>query len=420
MYSKLRKLGIFTLGCLAPVALHAQFDFKIDGRNVQVHSFASQGFAYSNDNNFLTMKTTSGSFGYTDGGGNISTQVTDKFRVGAQVYFHKVGHLGDWRPQIDWATADYRFRDWFGIRGGKVKTVLGLYNDVQDMEFLHTWALVPQSVYPVDQRDETIAHIGADLYGNIGLKNKGSFSYTVWGGKRPSDSHGGAFYALQSAMKVDVPGEPLPIFVVADRANQKTIESYDGPVFGADLRWTTPVKGLMAGASYLHSDLTASGIYTNTQIPYHLYTQKDNTNAYYVDYTLGNLRLDGEYRREIRFLNTTSAAGVVAAIPSSKDMRSGYLSVAYRISKWLEVGTYHSRFYYAWPVTHSLPRNHVFDQAVTARFDLRSYLDLKIEGHFMNGNENSSTVNRGFYAVSNPNGLAPSMKMAVIRLGFHM
>ena len=51
----------------------------------QVHSFASQGFAYSNDNNYLTMDTSKGSFAMTDGGVNISTQVTDKFRVGAQV-----------------------------------------------------------------------------------------------------------------------------------------------------------------------------------------------------------------------------------------------------------------------------------------------------------------------------------------------
>src|SRR5438105_13073743 len=49
-----------------------------------------------------------------------------------------VGNLGNWQPTVDWAFADYRFKDWFGIRTGKVKTVLGLFNDTQDMEFLHT------------------------------------------------------------------------------------------------------------------------------------------------------------------------------------------------------------------------------------------------------------------------------------------
>ena len=39
-----------------------------------------------------------------------------------------------------------------GFREGRVKTSLGLYNDTQDQEFLHTWALLPQSLYPADLR----------------------------------------------------------------------------------------------------------------------------------------------------------------------------------------------------------------------------------------------------------------------------
>jgi len=90
--------------------------------------------------------------------------------------------------------ADYRFKDWFGMRGGKVKTTLGLYNDTQDMEFLHTWALVPQAVYPLDQRGETIAHLGGDIYGEIPIRRLGSLNYTVYGGKRPNDPQGGFVY----------------------------------------------------------------------------------------------------------------------------------------------------------------------------------------------------------------------------------
>jgi len=53
--------------CAAPGAIYAQFDFTVDGRSVQIHSFVSQGFGYSNDNNYLTMKTSQGSFPMTDG-----------------------------------------------------------------------------------------------------------------------------------------------------------------------------------------------------------------------------------------------------------------------------------------------------------------------------------------------------------------
>ena len=133
------RLTFFLVSCAAPLALHAQFDFSVDGRNVQVHSFASQGFLYSNQNNYLTTNTSQGSFSFTDGGANISTQITDKFRVGAQVYLRNVGELGNWHPQLDWAYGDYKFASWFGVRAGKVKTALGLFNDTQDNESLFTW-----------------------------------------------------------------------------------------------------------------------------------------------------------------------------------------------------------------------------------------------------------------------------------------
>jgi hypothetical protein len=210
---------------VAPGLLYGQFDFKIADRTIQVHSFASQGFAYSNDNNYLTMKTSNGSFAMTDGGANISTQVTDKFRIGAQVYLRNIGDLSNWHPTLDWASADYKFKDWFGIRGGKVKTALGLYNDSQDMDFLHTSALMPQAVYPTDLRDATISHLGGDIYGTVGMKHLGSLSYTAYAGQRKDTQYGGYIYLLR------------------DRGIFMT--SYGGLQYGADLKWTTPIKGVL-------------------------------------------------------------------------------------------------------------------------------------------------------------------------------
>src|ERR1017187_1774354 len=169
---------------LAPGILHAQFDFNLAGRAIQVHSSASQGFAYSNENNYLTMQTSDGSFAFTDAGANISMQVSDKFRVGAQFYLRNIGNLGNFRPEVDWALGDYKFANWFGVRAGKVKTTLGLYNDTQDLEFLHTWAILPQSAYPLDLRASTIAHTGGDVYGTIPLKLLGSISYVGYAGSR--------------------------------------------------------------------------------------------------------------------------------------------------------------------------------------------------------------------------------------------
>ena len=165
MYRRIAGL-VFACLCAGQLTLQAQ-DFKLFDREVEIHGFASQGLVYTNTNNWLTMNTNQGSAAFTDFGGNVSTSVTDKLRVGAQLYDRNLGQLGQYHPSLDWAVADYRFKSWFGVRGGKVKTTLGLYNDTQDLDFLRIFALLPQSVYPTDLRDATIAHLGGDIYGNV-------------------------------------------------------------------------------------------------------------------------------------------------------------------------------------------------------------------------------------------------------------
>lgn len=403
----------------SPAILHAQFDFKVDGKNVQVHSFGSQGFMYSSGNNYMTMKTTSGSFAFTDVGANVSTQLTDKFRVGAQIYDRNVGQLGNWQPTLDWAVADYKFKDWFGMRAGKVKSTLGLFNDSQDAEFLHTWAIMPQSVYSLDQRGSMISHYGADVYGSIGSKKMGGLSYTVYGGKKPQDLTGGFVYAIETSTKLGNNADNLPILVPAKPVDVRKVDSYGGTVYGADVRWNTPVNGLLVGSSYAIQTSTAHGIYPVTGKLFYFETVKDNTAAFYTEYTVGNLRFDGEYRRELAPTRITTANGVLGA-PNYRDVRLGYVAASYRLTKLLEVGSYHSRFISKWDVLHSDPLNHVFDTALTARVDLRSYLDLKIEGHFIDGYMASTTVSRGFYVAPNPQGLKPDTHLFVVRLGFHM
>ena len=137
---------------------------------------------------------------------------------------------------------------------------------------------------------------------------------------------------------------------------------------------------------------------------------------------MGNVRIDGEYRRNLLATATTtvsSRTGDTNVSTRNDDSRMGYVSIAYRISKRIQVGTYHSRFYDDWSETHSLPNNHVFDQVVTTRVDLSRYCDLKIEGHFIDG-YGSNSSDRGFYGADNPDGKQPNTRLLVIRLGFHL
>jgi hypothetical protein len=372
--------------------------FQVDGRTVQIHGFVSQGFLGSNDNNYLTTKSSDGSFAFTDFGVNISSQITDKFRVGAQFYDRNLGNLGEWHPQLDWAIGDYKFTSWFGVRAGKVKTVLGLYNDTQDMEFLHTWAILPQSMYPLDLRASTISHTGGDVYGTLRLKKFGDLSYTGYAGVQSFDKYGGYVYGLVN--------------------DGVTLTSADSKQYGGDLRWNNLFPGLLFGVSYLHAP--TSGATATIQVaptvvfPFGI-KETENTAAYYVDYKFSNLTLDGEYRRDI--LTGTDSTGPLPASPFGLDERAWYASGAYRISKHLELGTYHSRFYPTWPTTLG-PSNHMFDTVAAAKIDLVGRWDLKIEGHFMAG-YGTYYAFRGFYPQDNPDGLKPRTNLLVIRTGWN-
>ena len=390
-------------------ALQAQFNFSIGGRPVQVHSFASQGFGYSGTNNYLTMKTSRGSFAMTDVGVNVSLQLTDRLRIGAQAYDRNFGNLGKWHPQLDWAVADYRFADWLGIRGGVVKTVFGLYNDTQDVDSLHTFALLPQSVYPTDLRDALLRHRGGDLYGEVPLKALGSLSYTVYAGWREDSRYGGYPYLLSG--------------------NGGRLTSYGGLQVGQDLRWNTPLDGLTLGVSRVSADVMGKGFWDMRAfgmadpLPYEERSNRDWTHQFYGQYARGNLRLAGEYRRYWRDQQIFNDLWEVTT-----DVRGWYLSGSYRVSERFELGGYYSRWMVSWVDTmpglvqapsQDSPDRHLYDKVVTARFDLNRHWNLKIEGHFMDGYGGLWSYPSGFYSQDNPEGLKPKTNLLLVRTGWN-
>jgi hypothetical protein len=391
------------LSCLVPALLHAQVGVTVGGREVQIHGYLSEGAAASTDNNYLRMNTSQGSL-FTEAGLNVSSQITDKFRVGAQVYDRYIGELGKGRVYLDWAFADYRLKDWIGFRAGKIKTPLGLYNDTQDQEFLHTWALLPQSVYPVDLRASTIAHVGGDIYGTVNIAGGGSLAYGAFAGSIPNDKFGGFLYGIQA-----IGGH------VAGGASGRTA--------GIDLRWSSPTGGLMVGSSLVYNHRGFKGTLGPSPVPLSYSTTIDRVMVLYGEFARGNLRGDAEYRDQTR------RAEITAEVPGRPIVKrpgaqepAWFMSGAYRLSKWVEIGSYYSHYHVTLinPVTPVTGpgRDHIYDKAVTARFDLTRFLDIKAEGHFMDG-VGAPAQAHGFYPQDNPQGLQPTTHMLVVRTSWY-
>ena len=117
---------------------------------VEIHGFVSQGFIASSGSNYLA-DSKQGSFEFSEVGINFSKQLTDRMRVGMQLFTHDLGPLGNYRTRFDWFYLDYRFWDWFGVRAGRTKLPFGLYNESSDIDAARVPVLLPSQFiqYPI-------------------------------------------------------------------------------------------------------------------------------------------------------------------------------------------------------------------------------------------------------------------------------
>jgi hypothetical protein len=358
--------------------------FAQDLSGIAIHGFVTQGFLYSSNNNYLTMKSSDGSAQWTDGAVSITDSLSDKLRVGIQLHMYQLGDLGGSNLQVDWASGDYRFNDHFGIRAGKVKTVFGLFNDSQDVDSIFLWVLLPQSAYPTSNKSFLLGHFGGEVYGGLPLgKRGGRLQYSGYAGEAIMDLNGGFIKFFTEA----------GIFFAT---------APSGKVYGGDLRSEGLVKGLTFGASADVLALDGSA----PQATMHL--APSMSNAEYAQFQRGKLYFAGEYRRTP--IDTVVTVGPYV-IHNPFDTRSWYAMGSYRLTKKIQAGSYYSHYVNA-SFDTSLPPNYSKDWVVSGRYDFNDYFYAKIEGHFLHG------TGLGYYADTNPNGLQPNSNMLAAKIGF--
>src|SRR5690606_26862451 len=141
----------------------------------------SQGFLKSSQNNFLAQSER-GSFEFNEVGLNFTEKITDRFRIGMQLFMRDLGPIGNYKPQFDWFYLDYQFFDWLGLRAGRTKIPFGLYNEINDVDAARVPILLPQSVYPTQNRDYLLAQTGFEIYGRTPYSPLGVLEYRAYGG----------------------------------------------------------------------------------------------------------------------------------------------------------------------------------------------------------------------------------------------
>jgi hypothetical protein len=374
----------WALGAAVPT-----FGQSLDELNVQIHGYATQGFLYTTNNNILTTHSSDGSPAWTEAVLNIGAQPIPKLRIAVQGRFFLLGNFGN-SITLDWAAADYKADDRFGVRFGKVKTPSGLFNDIQDIDPSYMWSLLPQSVYPVSSRNSILAHYGGVAYGTFKLGAKaGKLEYRGWAGERTIGAGDG--YLLVQAEA----GLVLP-------------EGLGGATYGGAVHWRTPLSGLMIGASdgkdnMWQGKLTAgNGALTGTES-----TAPLNIPSYFALYEKNKVMVAAEYSR----LPVSITLQFTGLPPSYEriDYREWYAMASYKLTSKLTAGVYDSQ-----QVDHQAvlgPARYSKDWTVSGRYDFGQYLYAKVEQHIIDG----TAV--GYDTDLNPNGLQPNTKLTILKIG---
>lgn len=332
----------------------------------EIHGFVSQGFLKSSQNNFLAQSER-GSFEFNEVGLNFTEKITDRFRIGMQLFMRDLGPIGNYKPQFDWFYLDYQFFDWLGLRAGRTKIPFGLYNEINDVDAARVPILLPQSVYPTQNRDYLLAQTGFEVYGRTPYSSLGVLEYRAYGGT-----------------------------IYLDASDADNIENFEVPyVIGGRLMWETPLEGLRLGGTYQRLSLDGDNILAAeafeelkdqgvlppdavNRIPFRVPAQLWVASIEYMahdwliaaEYGGWHLKLESE---------------VPAVLPPTELVSERmYVMASYQVAPWFSPGAYYALLF---PNVdeRSNREDQQHDLALTMRFDPVEHWILKAEGHYLSG-----------------------------------
>ncbi|HXU80884.1 MAG TPA: hypothetical protein VN914_05770 [Polyangia bacterium] len=333
--------------------------------DVEVHGFVSQGAIKTIRNNFLVPNSKRGSFDLTEAGINFTKPVSDRLRLGFQLFGGGFVPTGAYNAKLDWFYLDYHWKDWLGIRAGRVKLPFGLYNEINDVDSARVPALLPQSTYPVANRNFLLAQTGFEIYGYLGSERAGALEYRLYGGTIVFD-----LAPQQSGLPYVVRGVDFAYLA------------------GGRLMWELPVEGLRLGGSAqvlrLDADLqgTTDPRFTgHIEIPAVLWMGS-------LEYSAHDWLLAAEYgrwhsKRESNIMAPPPLGTGLAAAPWTANERY-YALVAYRFTPHFQLGSYYAGFFPNVDKRHGR-ENQQHDVAGTLRIDITPNWLLKLEGHYLKG-----------------------------------
>ena len=136
--------------------------------SLQIHGYADQAVIQTTANRWFGPSDKT-SFAFTEVALNASLRPLSRLLLSAQVLARRAGEMYDGTPVLDYALADLNLieapHQRLGLRLGRVKNPLGLYNETRDVPFTHPGIFLPQVVYFDKVRNLVLSTDGGMLYG---------------------------------------------------------------------------------------------------------------------------------------------------------------------------------------------------------------------------------------------------------------
>lgn len=363
------------------LAIHTQnCEAEFGWQNIEIHGFLSQGFMQSRQNNVFA-DTLDGTFQFNEFGLNFSTDLSSRLRTGLQFFSRDLGDFDNNIIKLDWAYADFRWKDWLGFRAGRIKSPSGLHMETVDLDMLRTFIFLPQSLYNDSMRDINIAVNGFGLYGYISPGGLGDLAYQL--------QYGETSIATDGTMALYMESE----------ADARLVHAESHPMLKAHIEWMPPVEGLRLTGTFTTMDIALrytvteqtdwaleSGLPVGWEFPHIMDNMIMFTGGF--EFVRERMTFSSEY--EYFETKVRQSAGYVGLYRSA----GYYASLAYRFTDWFELATYYSVYYDDLDdrdgselESMGLPKYLAWqkDWTVTTRFDVSEYWLIKGEIHFIDG-----------------------------------
>jgi hypothetical protein len=352
---------------------------------IQLNGFISQGYIYSTHNDFIPQASEDGSFEFNEIGLNFSVDVNKKLKLGFQLLARDFGNIGNHRIELDWGFADYRFANAFGIRVGKIKTPLGLFNEVRSTDPLFPTVLLPQSIYDETFRPVFVSYNGIGAYGKLDI-GIGILNYHLFAGgvNHPGDTP--YLWQIQNAVNRGLAAAGMSI---------SPLEMETQFLGGGRLMWHTPLKGLRLGGSYVYLKTRYHGLLSIPfAAPITVFGSMKVSKFFLLsgEWTLGNFTLSAEYMELPPLLKLELFNEEI--LLTDEIQQSWYVMGAYVFADKLTLYGYYDRFLSDKGDTEGnsavrlgLPNFFGWqkDIAFGARYDISFNWTLKAEWHIIDG-----------------------------------